>query len=456
MSSRLFTWRSAVPHPIADVFSWHTRPGAFERLNPAWRPVKVIRAPQSLQPGSEVTISLPVLGPIRIPWHLRHGNFRENEEFNDEQISGPFVSWRHRHRFISETPTSTTLLDEITFQPPWYAYPAVRLIERELTRLFAFRHKRLADDLSLHARWSDKPHQKILIAGASGFIGQALCAFLSTAGHTIVKLVRRAPRGTSEYQWDPNRGILNPDAFADVDVVINLAGEPILGRWTQAKKRAIKESRVNSTALLTRTITGLAKPPRVAIIASAIGFYGDTHGAHVDESSPGGRDFLADVCRSWEEASQPVEATACRLVHLRIGTVLSPLGGALKQLLPIFSLGLGGTIGRGGRCMSWIALEDLLGIIEHAIFSESLVGPVNAVTPTPITNREFTHALARLLRRPALCPVPPLILRALYGEVADSILLASAAVTPNKLTDSGYTFLYPDITSALRAECGIS
>ncbi len=456
MSSRLFTWQSTVPHPVANVFSWHTRPGAFERLNPPWRPVKVLRAPQSLHPGSEVSISLPLLGPIRIPWHLRHGEFRENDEFNDEQISGPFVSWRHRHRFFSETATSTTIVDEISFQPPWYASPCAGLITQELKRLFAFRHKRLADDLSLHARWHEMPRQRIIIAGASGFIGQSLCAFLLTAGHTVVRLVRRAPRDNSEYQWDPDRGILNPAAFADVDVVINLAGEPILGRWTQAKKRAIKDSRVNSAALLTRTIRELAKPPRVAIMASAIGFYGNTRGAHTDESSPVGSDFLADVCRSWEEASQPLAATSCRLVHLRIGTVLSPLGGALKQLFTIFSIGLGGSIGRGRRIMSWIALQDLLGIIEYAMFSESLSGPVNAVTPLPIENREFASTLARLLRRPALCPAPPLVLRAIYGEVADSVLLTSTAISPNKLTASGYNFLYPDITSALRAECGIS
>ncbi len=348
------------------------------------------------------------------------------------------------------------MLDEISFQAPWYARPLEGQMRREFRRLFTFRHKRLADDLALHARWRDKPRQRIMIAGASGFIGQALCSFLSTAGHTVVKLVRRAPRDSSEAQWDPERGILSPDALGGVDVVINLAGEPIIGRWTKEKKHAIKASRVHSTALLARVIKDLKTPPRVAIMASAIGFYGDTRGSQADETSPCGSDFLAEVCQSWEDASKIIESTSCRLVHLRIGTVLNPLGGALKQLLPIFSLGLGGTIGRGKRLMSWIALEDLLGICEHAIFSETLSGAVNAVTPQPVSNREFTSTFARLLRRPAICPVPPIILRGAYGEVADAILLANSAIVPSKLTRDGYTFLYPDLLSALRSECGVS
>jgi hypothetical protein len=250
--------------------------------------------------------------------------------------------------------------------------------------------------------------------------------------------------------------VLNPEVFRDVDVVINLAGEPILGRWTETKKQAIRESRITTSSLLAQTIQSLPIPPRVAIMASAIGYYGDTGDRTVDENSPSGSDFLADVCQKWEDASAGITTTSCRLVQLRLGTILSPSGGALKQLLPIFSLGLGGTIGRGMRSMSWIGMEDLLGIVEHAIFSDDLSGPVNAVAPHPITNREFTKVLGHVLHRPTLCPVPPVALRALFGEVADAILLPNSRIAPVQLQRSAYAYLHPDITSTLRAECGLS
>ena len=456
MAPRLFTWKSTIPLPVSAVFAWHTRPGAFDRLNPPWRPVRVLQAPQSLKPGSAVTIALPVIGPFQIPWHLQHTEYRENQEFCDEQVSGPFVSWRHRHRFLGDTTASTTMLDEVSYSLPWYGSPLAFLFTRELRRLFSFRHKRLADDLSLHARWSHERRQTILIAGASGFIGKALCAFLSTAGHTVRTLVRRPAQNETELSWEPNRGVLDPAVFHGVDVVINLAGEPLLGRWTAAKKQAILESRISTSALIARTIQGLSQPPRVAIMASAIGVYGNTHETTVDETSPSGEDFLATVCNRWEEASSPIATTSCRLVHLRIGTVLSPYGGALKQLLPIFRLGLGGPIGYGARAMSWISMQDLLGIIEHCIYTDTLLGPVNAVSPEVVTNRAFTKTLGNLLRRPTLAPVPPPLLRALYGEVADAILLTSSRIAPKKLQASNYRYLYGTLASALQAECGIS
>jgi uncharacterized protein (TIGR01777 family) len=456
VAPRLFTWKSTIPLPVSEVFAWHTRPGAFERLNPPWRPVRVIQAPRSLQPGSAVAISLPGIGPLRIPWRLQHTEYRENEEFCDEQVTGPFVSWRHRHRFLGDITATTTMLDEISYTLPWYGRPFAYLFTRELQRLFSFRHKRLADDLSLHARWKNEQRQTILVAGASGFIGKALCAFLSTAGHTVRTLVRRPAQNETERPWDPNRGVLDPTAFHGVDVVINLAGEPLLGRWSVAKKQAILESRISTSALFAHTIQGLSQPPRVAIMASAIGVYGDTREIVADENSLCGEDFLATVCKRWEEASSPIATTSCRLVHLRIGTVLSPYGGALKQLLPIFRFGLGGTIGRGARAMSWISMEDLLGIIEHCIYTNRLSGPVNAVSPKVVTNREFTKTLGHVLHRPTLAPVPPVVLRALYGEVADAILLTNSRIAPTKLQESNYTYLYDSLASALQAECGLS
>lgn len=455
MAPKVFTWKSTIPLPVEEVFNWHTRPGAFDRLNAPWRPVRVIKAPSSLMPGEAALIRLPVAGPISIPWHIKHSHFVPNSEFNDEQIAGPLLSWHHRHRFLpGPTEASTTMLDEITYELPVYARPFSAFFERELSRLFAFRHARLAADLSLHQRWADKPRKRILIAGASGFIGSALSSFLSTGGHSVFKLVRRKPTNPHERFWDPREGILDPNVFADIDVVINLAGEPLLGRWTEEKKRNIKESRVVSAELLSRAIAQLSSPPAVAIMASAVGIYGNTRDHLVNESTRAGHDFLADVCKAWETASHPIAESSCRLVHLRIGTVLNAAGGALQKMLPAFSLGLGGPVGSGNQYMSWIALEDLVGVIEHSIYSSTLSGAVNAVTPNPCTNREFTKALGRVLRRPTLIPMPKIVLQSALGEVADALLLSSTRVEPRSLIQDGYSFLFPHLEAALRFECG--
>lgn len=455
MAPKVFTWKSTIPLPVEEVFNWHTRPGAFDRLNAPWRPVKIIKAPNSLAAGEEALIRLPVLGPLTIPWHIKHSQYVPNSEFNDEQITGPLLSWHHRHRFLpGPTEGSTAMLDEITYELPVYARPFSALFERELSRLFAFRHARLAADLSLHKRWADKPRKRILLAGASGFIGTALSSFLSTGGHSVFKLVRRKPTNQRERFWDPHKGILDPAVFADIDAVINLAGEPLLGRWTTEKKREIKESRVKSCELLSRAIAQLPTPPAVAIMASAVGIYGDTKDHLVNESTHAGHDFLAEVCNAWETAAHPIAESSCRLVHLRIGTVLNAAGGALQKMLPAFSLGLGGYLGSGNQYISWIALEDLLGVIQHCIYSTTVSGAVNAVTPTPCTNREFTNTFGRVLRRPTLIPMPKIVLQGALGEVAEALLLSSTRVEPRALLHDGYSFLFPNLEAALRFECG--
>lgn len=346
------------------------------------------------------------------------------------------------------------MLDEITYELPSYARPLSFFFTQELSRLFAFRHARLAADLSLHKRWADKPRKRILLAGASGFIGTALSSFLSTGAHSVFKLVRRKPTNQQERFWDPHKGILDPAVFADIDVVINLAGEPLLGRWTDEKKREIKESRVKSCELLSRTVAQLPTPPAVAIMASAVGIYGDTKDNLVNENTHAGHDFLADVCKAWEAAAHPITESSCRLVHLRIGTVLNAAGGALKKMLPAFTLGLGGHLGSGNQYMSWIALEDLVGVIEHSIYSSTLSGAVNAVTPNACTNREFTKTLGRVLHRQTVIPMPKIVLQSALGEVADALLLSSTRAEPRSLIQDGYSFLFPNLEAALRFECG--
>ena len=456
MAPTTFSWKSTLPFPVRDVFAWHTRPGAFDRLNPPWRPVTIIQAPSSLESGSQVSIRLPIIGPLSLRWDLTHTGYVDGVEFCDEQVRGPFHSWKHRHRFVEVSPRSTDMIDEISYKLPWYARPLAHLCAQELARLFAFRHAQLASDIELHNRWAAAPRKKIIIAGSSGFIGSALTSFLSTAGHSVIQLIRRKPETTDERYWDPERGILDPSIFNEVDVVINLAGEPLLGRWSNKKKQSIKESRVKSAALIARTIASLQKPPEVAIMSSAIGIYGDTHNTHADESSRSGSGFLADVCAAWENASQPIAHSSCRLVNLRIGTVLNARGGALKQMLLSFRMGLGGPLGLGSQYMSWIGMSDLLGMIEHIIYSPAISGPFNAVAPLACTNRQFAEALGHVLRRPTILRVPGATLRLVFGELADSMLLCSSRVLANKSLSSGYSYLRPDLQSTIAFECGVS
>lgn len=451
---RRFHWESTFAYPIEEVFGWHTRSGAFERLNPPWRPVAIIDAPETIAPGTTVKIRIPLLGSIGIPWRLRHSAYTPPFMFQDEQLQGPFRSWKHTHNFRSESPRSTTILDEIDYELPLGTGPLNRFVQKELTRLFTHRHRILASDLALHERWRHLPRKTILVAGASGFVGKATCAFLSTAGHVVHTLVRRTPRSPHEHHWNPDSGELNPHVFDGIDVVINLSGENIASsRWSDSKKTTIKESRVRATTLLSITIAALPQPPEVLISASGIGFYGDTGTAIVTETSPRGSDFLAHVCEAWESASSTVEANGCRNVQLRIGMVLNAAGGALQKMLPAFYCGIAGRLGNGRQSVSWISLQDLLGIIEHIIYTPELQGPVNCVSPEPCTNREFTQSLAQVLRRPAILPIPEYILILLFGEMA-ALFLTSCRALPSKLQESRYHFTLGNLSEALAFECG--
>lgn len=297
---------------------------------------------------------------------------------------------------------------------------------------------------------------KILVSGSSGFVGSALVPFLGTGGHQVVRLVRaRPPEGVAAVVWDPARGVLDPTALEGFDSIIHLAGEGLVqGRWNADRKARIRDSRVVGTRLLAEAVSRLARPPLVFISASAVGYYGD-RGDEVlrDDASPG-HDYLADVCRAWEEAAGRAAGKGIRLVQHRFGVILSPRGGALRKMLPPFRLGVGGRLGNGRQYMSWITLDDVLGAIEHALQTAALQGPVNTVAPNPRTNAEFTRTLGRVLGRPALFPMPAFAARLAFGEVADALLLSSQRVAPARLLATGYRFRHPDLEPALRVLLG--
>ncbi|MEU7425416.1 TIGR01777 family oxidoreductase [Streptomyces sp. NPDC048362] len=294
---------------------------------------------------------------------------------------------------------------------------------------------------------------RIVVAGASGLIGSALVRSLTADGHEVVRLVRRAPRGPREVRWDPERGSVDAAGLTGCDVVVNLAGAGIGDRrWTPEYKRLIRDSRVLGTTALAEAAAALPEPPRVFLNGSAIGFYGDTGDRVVDESAPPGDGFLPELCVEWEEAAAPVREAGVRTVFLRTGLVVARGGGAWGRLFPLFRAGLGGRLGDGRQYWSYIALHDEVAAIRHLIDAETLSGPFNLTAPEPVTNRAVTAAMGRVLRRPALFPVPAPVLRAALGELAGDVL-GSQRVVPKRLTESGFRFAFPGIDEAIRSAC---
>ena len=293
---------------------------------------------------------------------------------------------------------------------------------------------------------------KILISGSHGLVGSALINLLTAEQHEVVRLVRNARAASTEIEWHPEKGVIDKERLEDrFDAVVHLAGENIAaGRWTDAKKRAILESRVKGPALLSETLATLRNPPPVFVSASAIGYYGNRGEEKLTEQSAPGTGFLADVCREWEKATAPAMEKGIRTVHARFGIILAGEGGALKQMLTPFRMGIGGRVGNGKQWMSWIALDDVVRAVRFTIYDNVVNGPVNFTSPFPVTNAEFTKTLGSVLRRPTLFPIPAFSVRLAFGEMGDALLLSSQRVEPAVLQGRGYSFQSPRLELALR------
>lgn len=289
-----------------------------------------------------------------------------------------------------------------------------------------------------------RPGARVAVSGAGGFVGSALTRSLGAEGVTVLRLVRREA-GSGEISWDPDRGTIDRERLDGVDGVVHLAGESIAGVWTPARKRRILASRTLGTRLLATTLATLDRPPEVLVSASGVGYYGDAGDVELTEASPPGDDFLARVCVGWEQASEPAARGGVRVVNTRFGLVLDPSGGALATMLPAFRLGLGARLGDGRQWLSWISLPDVVAVLRRALTDPSLYGPVNAVAPRPVRNREFTAALGKALHRPAVLAVPAPVLRAVTGGMADALLLASQKAVPAVLERAGFAFQTPTI-----------
>lgn len=450
--SRVFRFVRAtdVDAPREALFRWHANPSAFARLAPPWESVEMAREP-AFAAGGRASIRMR-LGPVRMGWIARYERVDPAFGFVDVQESGPFASWRHEHRMLVVDGVRSRLEDEVVYELPlgWLgAFFGGGLVRRKIDRLFRWRHAVTRQEVLLLAR--EKKSMRILVTGAGGLVGRELLESLKTGGHQPFAAVRGREAGEGEIAWDPAEGFADPSLLEGFDALVHLAGENIAsGRWSEAKKRRIRESRTIPTGKLAAALAKLERKPQVFVCASAVGYYGSRGDEILTEDSAPGDDFLADVCREWEEAARPAAEAGVRVVNLRFGVILSSRGGALRKMLLPFKLGAGGRVGPGSQAMSWISLDDAVGAIRHAIATGSLEGPVNAVSPNPVANAEFSGTLGRVLRRPAILPLPAFAARLLFGEMADALLLSSQRAIPSKLLDSGYRFAHPDLEPALR------
>jgi uncharacterized protein (TIGR01777 family) len=455
MKPFVFTKTSRIPAPVQDVFQWHERPGALERLVPPWDPLDVVFKSPGIDRGARTVMKIPAHPlPVKLTWVAAHTEYTRNKSFQDQQIKGPFKHWVHTHLFTPEG-NHCRMEDRVEFALPFYMLGALggnAAIHRKLNRIFRYRHATLKQDLAHHRSRNNQRPLTILISGASGVVGSALIPFLTTGGHRVIRLVRNpSPQHPNEIYWDPFKGELDLKDIHAIDAAIHLSGENIgQGRWTRRKKQKIIDSRNRTTRVLAQKLSHMAKPPRVFICASAIGFYGHRGDSIMTETNECGADFISGVCNEWETSASPAMDKGIRVAFLRIGVVLTPRGGALQKFLLPFNLGMGGKIGSGSQYISWISIDDLIYAIYHIINNDALHGPVNLVSPTPVTNARFTRTLGKVLKRPTLFTIPAGIIQALYGEMGREILLASTRVMPQKIMDAGFDFRYPDLELAMR------
>ena len=486
-----FRYTTTIPLPRAEVFSWFTKPGALVRLTPSFFGAVLAEPSDGINPGSTAAMGGGAPGGIgmwlgsaagsvrgllpsalagkswtrpELRWDALHTELVPDSSFTDVMDKGPLASWTHQHRFSDgPEPGTTVMVDEVRYELPALARGewARKRMDAELVRMFAFRERQLLADLAFHAAHSG-PARTIAVSGASGLVGRQVCALLGGGGHTVFKLVRRAPQAADEIFWDPDGGMVDADALAQCDAVVHLAGHPIGGRFTDANKEAIRQSRILGTRLLAKTLAGLASDgvQRTLVAGSAVGYYGaDPHTATaleqggprpLVEEDPPGTDFLATVCQDWEASCEPAAQAGVRVVNVRTGIVLSAGGGVLQRLLPLYLAGAGGPLG-DGQWQSWIGIDDIAGLFAHAVMTPTLEGPVNGVAPEPVTAEEFAHTLGGVLRRPAKLKVPAAGPRLLLGtQGAAELALASQRASSAKAQKYGYRFRHTSLEAALR------
>jgi len=453
-----FFFRSEFKEPVKEVFDWHMRTGAIERLIPPWESVRIIHKTGPPSEEGEVHLRMRKGG---VPFNMRvaHTAFSRNQFFQDEQIEGPFKYWKHIHKFEMAPDGGSVMEDHIEWAPPFGSlgnFVSRDLITSDLRRSFSFRHQRLKNELERISSIGATRPLSIAVTGSSGLIGRSLCHVLTTNGHRVIRIVRHPdPIQSGLVFWDPIRGEIDSEKLEGLDAVVNLAGEPLVGiRWTQKKKEAIWQSRVKGTEMLALCLANLKDPPKVFVSASAIGFYGDRGMDELTENHARGQGFLADLCQAWERAAHPAKEAGIRVVHPRIGIVLTPSGGALRQMLPAFKAFAGASFGDGERFMSWIDHDDLLSILLYCIVDDAIEGPVNAVSPNPVSNATFTNLLGKIVSRPVLISIPDFVTKRLLGDLGTEMFLSNTRVVPKVLEDHRFNFRHTSLSDSLTFQLG--
>lgn len=461
--------------PLVLLFDWHTKEGAFERLNPPWMQLYITSKKGSIDNGGIVTVKLPFIRYIGVKWKVKHNDYVKYKSFTDTQIKGLFSHWEHQHNFF-DFGNNSALEDKIEYDAKLGPLKRVfsRIIDENLKSMFQYRHRITKMDIDFHQSFKNPKIQKILISGSNGFIGSALIPFLTTGGYDVSRLLRNNNhKPVSDGQYDIAKRIylypsetLQYRVNGKFDAVINLNGDNIFGLWSKAKKKKIFDSRVNFTRSLCTKLAELDKPPKVLISASAIGIYGnnDKNGDNVfddtdefringDSNNLEDHDYLSYICSKWEEATDVAKNAGIRVVNLRTGIVLGTSGGILKKMVVLNRLKTNIKFNHD-NWLSWISLDDLLRIILFCMCNDNISGPVNAVSRNSVQFPQFMKILEKIWETKLNIRIPPKMIKTLLGEMSRYTILSDIKSTPGKLITNGFDFVFDDLESALRHTLG--
>ena len=433
---------------VEELFEWHEKPGAFERLTPTWDPVKIIKKEGGIVDG-EVDMRVKI-GPLWVKMLMQHCEYKKNSKFKDVQIEGPFPMWEHTHLFNETKKGFTKMNDIIDCRIPLGLVGKIfsrKYVKNRIEQLLEYRHSTVYEDFKIANKYRGKT-MNVGITGSHGLIGTALIPFLTTCGHKVTRIVRGTPK-ENEIYWNPKTGEI--DSLEGLDIIVHLAGEPVGSRirWNRKKKEEIYESRVLGTGLLCRKISRMVKPVKALISASAVGYYGDRGNEFLDETSGAGGGFFSDVVKGWEKATEYASGIGIRTVNMRFGIVLTPEGGALERMMLPVNFGLGSRIG-GEQWWSWVSIDDTIGSIYHAMMNDEMKGKYNVTAPFPVRQKEFSKTLCGIMWRPDMMALPESIVKNIMGEMGEMLLLASNKINSNKIIETGYEFRHERLEDALR------